>query len=240
MPAAHSLKVAKLLFKSIALLLISVVTLAAEPKPFTAKYHIERDGDVIGEASISLHPMGGGKWRYITESKASIFLFSVSDSETSIVQFNGDEVIPLSMIREQNKPTRASRTEQIFDWPNKTETGKKDEKKQWKLLLVDGVQERHSQGLVMRNDLRKGAKSMSYKISETGKLREYKYVVGDKEQLETPAGKYNVVKVERDRDDSSRQTISWHAQELDFIPVKVRQIEDGKIQADMVLTAIEI
>ena len=228
-------------FNIFAFTVMAGATVAAEIKPFTATYQIERSGDAVGEATISLHPIGGGKWKYITESKAQVFLFAYRDTETSVVTWKGDNVIPQSFIREREYPTRLTRTEQQFDWATKIENGNKDEKKQWKLLLEDDVQERHSHTLMLRRDLRAGATTMQYRISDGGKLRYYKYIVSGEELVNTPAGEFKTLKVERDRDDdNTRQTITWFAPDLDFMPVKLRQIEDGKVQADMLLKKIEM
>lgn len=228
-----------LTLSTMVLLSFATTTPAVEIKPFTANYQIERGGDVVGDATISLHPIGGDKWRYVTASNAHVLFFSFRDSETSIVRFENDTVIPLSFVREKIYPTKTNRTEQQFDWLKKIETGNKDGNKHWTVTLEDGVQERHNHSLLLRRDLKNGAKQLQYRISDSGKIGDYKYLVSGEEKIQTPAGIFDSIKVERDRD-VARQTIIWYAPSLDFIPVKLRQIEDGKIQAEMQLIKLEM
>ena len=47
-------------------------------------------------------------------------------------------------------------------------------------------------------------------------------------KITVPAGTFDTVRVDRIHDDNSRSTSFWLAPSLDYLPVKVSQINDGK------------
>lgn len=55
--------------------------------------------------------------------------------------------------------------------------------------------------------------------------------------VSTPAGSYNTVRIDRVHDDNDRVTRFWLAPDLNYLPVQVSQIEDGK-SISMTLSAV--
>jgi hypothetical protein len=96
-----------------------------------------------------------------------------------------------------------------------------------------GTQDKLSYQLQLRLDLLAGKTDMTYAVADGGKLKEYRFKVTGEEQIDTPYGRYNAVRVMRDRgEDADRETLIWLAPELDYLIVRLEQTEsDGKTYA---------
>lgn len=84
-----------------------------------------------------------------------------------------------------------------------------------------------SHQLELARDLREGAEELSYAVIIRGSVRDYRYQRLGEENMDTALGLLRVVKLERVRDDSDRETLLWMAPELNHQPVLLRQVEDG-------------
>ena len=84
-----------------------------------------------------------------------------------------------------------------------------------------------SHQLELARDLRGGVEDLSYAVIIRGSVRDYRYQRLGEESMNTALGTLRVVKLERVRDDSDRETLLWLAPELNYQPVLLRQIEDG-------------
>ena len=79
----------------------------------------------------------------------------------------------------------------------------------------------------MARDLQEGAEELSYTVIIRSSIRDYRYQRLGEEDMETALGVLRVVKLERVRDNSDRETTLWLAPELNYQPVLLRQKEDG-------------
>lgn len=84
-----------------------------------------------------------------------------------------------------------------------------------------------SHQLELARDLKAGVAELSYAVIIRGGIRDYRYQRLGEEDMETALGTLRVVKLERVRDNSDRETKIWLAPELNYQPVLLRQIEDG-------------
>ncbi len=84
-----------------------------------------------------------------------------------------------------------------------------------------------SHQLELARDLQDGVQELSYAVIIRGSIRDYRYLVLGEENMETALGVLRVVKLERVRDDSDRETTLWLAPELNYQPVLLRQVEEG-------------
>ncbi len=80
----------------------------------------------------------------------------------------------------------------------------------------------------MRQDLLDGRRELAYPVVRRGRLKEYRYLIQGEEILDTPLGELQTLKLKRDRDSSDRETYLWVAVNLDYLPVKLHQQEDGE------------
>lgn len=77
--------------------------------------------------------------------------------------------------------------------------------------------------------VRAGEREMEFTVIEgDGERDSYRFRVVGRETVETGAGAFEAVKVERVRDSQKRRTEMWFATQLEFIPVVVRQERVGE------------
>lgn len=84
-----------------------------------------------------------------------------------------------------------------------------------------------SHQLELARDLRDGVEELNYAVIIRGSIRDYRYERRGEEDLETPMGTLRVLRLERIRDNSDRETELWLAPEFNYQPVLLRQKEDG-------------
>ena len=64
---------------------------------------------------------------------------------------------------------------------------------------------------------------------EKGKIKTLTFAKQGKEKIKTPAGTFNTVKIQVVRNSNKRNTTLWLAEELDYMPVKIRHNEKGNV-----------
>ncbi|GAA0682247.1 DUF3108 domain-containing protein [Marinobacterium maritimum] len=182
-----------------------------------------------GEAVRQLQQTANGQWRFSSEAAAMM----AGISETTRFNYYPSEPIQPVSYRYHRKVLGKSRKASVdFDWDKlSVTTVVKD--KPWKMQVPTGTQDKLSYQLQMRLDLLAGKTEMTYSVADGGKLKEYRFKVTGEEEIDTPYGRYNAVRVMRDRgEDADRETLIWLAPELDYLIVRLEQTEsDGKTYA---------
>ena len=89
--------------------------------------------------------------------------------------------------------------------------------------------------LAVMRDLKRGLNQFSYRIADGGKMKSYNFETLSEETVQTPYGDFEALKVERFRDDRERETIFWCVRKLDYLPVKVLNIEPDGLKTTALL-----
>lgn len=89
----------------------------------------------------------------------------------------------------------------------------------------------------IRQDLLNGKFSGNYYMAKKDKIEKTPFKKTGTPKITVPAGTFDTVRVDRIHDDNSRSTSFWLAPSLDYLPVKVIQINDGK-KMDLELTKV--
>ncbi len=182
-----------------------------------------------GEAVRQLQRTEDGRWRF--SSEASAMMAGISE----VTRFNYHPAEPIQPVsyRYHRKVLGKSRKASVdFDWDKlSVTTVVKDTP--WKMQVPAGTQDKLSYQLQMRLDLLAGKTELNYAVADGGKLKEYRFKVVGEEEIDTPYGRYNAVRVMRDRgEEADRETLIWLAPELDYLIVRLEQTEsDGKTYA---------
>ncbi len=215
-------------------LFLSLATLASDfptVTPFKAIYTSEWDAGIAlkGEVERSLTSTSGGQWLFRTYASAMI----ASIEEETTVTFNSAQVIPQNYHYKKKVLGKKKEAKLAFDWVTMSVNNDIDDKP-WKMEIPEFTQDKLSYQLQMRLDLKAGKKGpLSYKIADGGRLKVYDFNIIGNEKIQSPLGEYDTIKVEMDRGpEASRETYIWYAPALDYMIVKLKQIEgDGKIYA---------
>ncbi|BBB30075.1 DUF3108 domain-containing protein [Neptunomonas japonica] len=199
--------------------------------PFTAVYSSQWNAGIAlkGEVERSLSSTPDGQWLFRTYASALI----ASIDEKSTVVFNNSEVTPQKYHYKKLVLGKKREAKLAFDWANMSVKNDVDDKP-WKMDIPAKAQDKLSYQLQMRLDLKAGKKGpFSYKIADGGRLKEYDFKIIGEEKIQSPLGEFDTIKVEMDRGPkAARKTYIWYAPKLDYMIIKLKQIEgDGKTYA---------
>lgn len=217
---------------------------AAAPTPYTATYEVFRNGKALGTGVVTLKRDGRGYWELtsVTEgTKGLASLAGVEIRERSIVDVRDDAIETLDYRYSQSAGWKKRERSVRFDAASKRITSR-DKDREFGFDLTPGVMDRQAVSLALSRDVASGKTgTLSYTVVDRDELGPQDYVVGAREQVETPAGNLAAVRVERERKDDARgrKTTSWLGVEQGFIPVRVLQTEGDGDSFEMRLVSVK-
>lgn len=121
---------------------------------------------------------------------------------------------------------KEKKSELLFDWQNHRV---KDMVRLISLDLPEDVliEDELSYQLQMREDILEGQTQFSYWIVDGGKLKEYPFNKLADEQIKTPLGTVDTVKISRSHGKSERKTFAWLARDWNYLLVGLEHQEKG-------------
>ena len=194
------------------------------PQNFTATYKAKYRGIGI-TATRSLETLADGSQKFTFSADS----FIANLKETSQFHWNdNDHIIPEHYTYTRGGLGRDRKAVLNFDW-SKNQVKNDVQGKPWNMSIPDLALDKLSYQLQLRTDLINGKELGEYQIADGGKLKQYGFEVLGEEELKTPAGRFQVVKVKRLREqDDERQTVIWFAKNWDYMVVRLQQEEDDK------------
>lgn len=208
-----------------------------ELKPFRALYESRLDVGVplSLEAVRELRQQADGQWILTSTAEAVI----AGIEESSRFTLERLQVVPQQY--QYHHKVLGKRRDAIlnFDWPNARVTNDVDNKP-WQMNIPAGTLDKLAYQMQIRLDLPSGKTRLSYPVADGGSLKQYDFEVLGSESVSTPAGTFNAIKVQRDRgEDAKRETYIWFAPELDYMIVKLYQVESDGKEAQLLLKKVE-
>ena len=85
-------------------------------------------------------------------------------------------------------------------------------------------------------DLMQGREKPQYAIADGGTLKDYDFSVLGEEKIDTPLGKLDTIKLKRI--DDKRHTVIWCAKSLDYLPVRIEQVEKDDANLAMMIREV--
>lgn len=216
---------------------------AAEPaaplKPFTATYEAKFRG--FGVTATRELSGGNGNWRLdfdVHSMFASIEEYSRFLDDQSQLRPQRYELHKSGLGRKQRlalnfendaKSSDARRVVNLSDARRNIDNAPSD------------IQDKLSYQLQLALDLAAGKQPLQYQVADGRKIREYEFEVIGNEQLQTPLGAVDTIKVRRLRDgDAERATTIWFAPGWNYALVKLVQHEDDGKNYQIELTKLSI
>jgi len=197
-------------------------------KAFHATYQVVSEGSISmkGESERVLSQNADNKW--LLKSRASALFASIEES--SLFSLNQNQITPHQYLYNRKVLGKTRKANLSFDWQTQTVTNDVNNKP-WKMDIQPGVMDKLSYQLQLQSDVAAGKKKFSYNVADGGRLKNYNFAVKGKETINTPAGNFNAVRVERIYTEAKdRQTLIWFAPALDYQMVKLyRQEKKDKI-----------
>lgn len=201
-------------------------------QPSSADYSFTVEDKYKGTANRTLSK-SGDVWKYNVKARVAGV---ATASQNSAFVMTGDNVAP----------TQASTTYKIFGVGRthnlNFNAGKKQVASTYKgkttnLNMAQQAFDDLSLEVQIRQDLLNGKFSGNYYMAKKDKIEKTPFKKSGNTKLTVPAGTFDTVRVDRVHDDNSRSTSFWLAPSLDYLPVKVSQINDGK-KMDLELTKV--
>ncbi|WP_428033593.1 DUF3108 domain-containing protein [Amphritea sp.] len=221
-----------------ALLLVSALPgQAAELfRPYKAVYKAQWDmgisfgGDAIGQLQRK-----GDRW--ITSLSAEALIAKVNEFSEFTVK---DQTIQPQHYEYHRKVIGNNKDAVLqFNW--NTGTVLNDiAKKPWTMDVTEGTQDNLSYQMQLRLDLAAGKTELSYQVADGGKIKTYPFIIIGSETVTTAIGSFETIKIQRDRGpDSKRDTFIWCAPELDYMVVKLQQVEKSGKEYSLLIDKLE-
>lgn len=196
-------------------------------QPFQASYTADwKQLPFTGTAERSLQQQADGSWEL--RFKASMLVAGISES--SRFRLQDGQLQPLRYKYDRTGLGKPRKSRQHFDWSTMQVNGQ-DKQADYQLPLHAGVLDKSSYQLALQKDVATNEDSLSYIVLDGDDLDTYDFRVLGDEQIDTPLGILNTVKVERVRDpgQNKRKTTLWFAKDWGYLLVQLNQVErDGK------------
>lgn len=219
-----------------ALLLASAsgLALAAPPKAFTATYRVLRDGSPMGEATVSLKPLGNGQWAYSKHLRGTsglAALLGANLDEVSHFRWKGDVPEALSYDYRLDAAIKSKQRHVTVDW-GKRQVTVDEGRGAITYPTQPGMVERNTTALAIGLALRDGKKQIALPVAVKQEVEMQRFKVTGKEKVTVPAGSFETVRV--DRTDADRGFSAWYAPDRYPLPVKLSQKDGGNLTMELV------
>ncbi len=213
-----------------------------ELAPFTASYEVKRNDKRLGTAEVELE-YEEGVWTYTTTTKAErgiAGLFGGHVLERSEFHYVRGEPRPLSYRYTRGVSFSKRSTFAEFDWKRMRATGNY-KKKEWAMPLEAGQTDRMLMNLLLMRALRNNAPRLSFDTVEKGRVERLGFARDGSAETQTANGTYATIAVRREHENKQRETRSWHAPKLNYLPVRLQQIDaDDDETIELTLEAFEV
>ena len=217
--------VAKII-RSMLLLTLLTGTVSAAPQAFQANYSVIKSGLSLGEMKASL-TYSGNQYTYLKQTKAN-GLAALISGDTLTERSQGDKKghqLSSKNYLHHHKNRRKDRRDQFnFTAPSQVQGNYKGTA--YSLNVPNGTLDPALLELRIMEDI-VANRPLNYRITEKGKLKDYRFRKLGRETLSLPAGHYECEKIQMARDNGQRTTTIWLAKELNYLPVQIRHNEKG-------------
>jgi len=223
------------------LMLLGGFTQAAELQPYTATYEVARNGDTIGQATITLKRTPDG-WDYesLTHGTSGIAAFAAADiDEHSEISANAG-VLELRSYHYRLSTIVKSSQRSITVDPAGKRVVSRDKKHEIEYPMQPGALDQQAVTVAIARDLANGKHgTLTYTVAGRNEISTQRYQVGKEQTLHVPAGSQHTVAVTRLRDSAGgRVTASWFGLDNGFVPVRIVQTEPNGEVFEMSLVSL--
>lgn len=207
------------------------------PTLFEADYVIKMKGASVAKMKRRFTRLENGAYRYHSETKTTGLLSIFRKDriiETSNWQLENHKLIPLDYYYSHSGGKKKRLVNISFDWDKSRITNSIDGSS-WKMPTSPNVMDKLLYQLAIMYDLQAGNELLRYTVADGGKTKIYNFEILGEEVLSTPLGQLDTLKLERHKPNSRRKSTLWCAKQLQYLPVKVENVEkDGRITVALI------
>ena len=201
-------------------------------QPSNANYSFTVEDKYKGTATRTLNK-SGNTWKYNVNARVAGV---ASAAQNSTFTINGNNVVP-TQASTTYKLLGIGRTHKLDFNPSSKKVTSNYRGKTSTMSMTQQAFDDLSLEVQIRQDLLNGKFSGNYYMAKKDKIEKTPFKKSGNTKITVPAGTFDTVRVDRIHDDDSRSTSFWLAPSLDYLPVKVSQINDGK-KMDLELTKV--
>ncbi len=208
--------------------------------PFYVEYIVGNNLINAGVAKLSLKSQGD-EWVYsLVTEPSGIFRLTGKGRihEVSIINVSQEQFIPKSYSYKQAGGKKQKNIDALFNWKDQELKIKRKGEEETE-QLTDPILDRLSVTLAVMEQVRKGFSSAEMQVLDAGKIKTMRFVNEGMQKVETKLGTFNAVVVRRIREGSSRETLTWFAPELNFVPVQIEQLKRGSLIARLKINKLQ-
>lgn len=232
----------KALAFGVALLALHAATATAATLPMAPRsnqYEIEWNGISLGEGTISLTPVDDGCYDYVSTTDPIALVRWTYGSPREQSRFC---VVDGQVVAQQFEYSIAKRSKDgfrlDFDWTNqrvRTLKGGVISEREVPKPSYDRFVIREAVRLwVIRQQAGEAPAEAEFTMVDDDRIKTYRFAVIGPETIETPADRIETIRVDR-TDSAKRPSHYWMAPSLDYVPVKIEQLKNGKVELRMLL-----
>lgn len=209
---------------------------AATPQPSDATYVLSRGMITLGEARFRLESVDANCWRYEYVAKPSglarLFIGEVTE-RSDFCMADGKVLSQTFAFTRADKPKDDFSL--AFNWKDAVVRSSAGVMRPLETGMVDRLAMQIAvQNWVIDRSGEPGPEEFTVSKVEDDRVKAYRFRITGEERIETPAGTFDTVKVER-VDDPKKSTISWLAPTRGYLAVQVQQTRKGDEQLKMQL-----
>lgn len=214
--------------------------LAADLKPFNATYSLSRAGLDLANVSLLLRKEGDDRFVYESETTAVGLAAVFRDDrivERSDWQAVDHAMRPLAYAYTHEGSKKNRNVTLNFDWQTGSVVNHA-RGKVWTMDVPTGTLDKFLVRLALMLDLQDGREDLRYDVADGGQLKEYRFLRGGEETIDTPLGRLETVKIASGKFDRKYGTTFWCSPQYDYLPVRVERTERGALYR-MEIRAVE-
>lgn len=202
---------------------------AAPPSAFTAKYQVLQGGEVIGEATISLKPVGSGEFEYSNQTKGTSGLAAMLGANTDeTTRFRWDHDAPETISYEYRMQAAVKNKQRHLTVDPVSHQVSVDEGKGvTRYASVPGMVDRNTMPFALGLALRDGQQSVTLPVGVKQRVEQQQFRVKDTEAVQVPAGSFQAERIERT--DADKPFDAWYVPQKFPLPVKLAQGDGGNL-----------
>ena len=229
-----------------ALTLLAVISIASASHPppeFEARYQLQRVGITLGEAHLQFRRPFPERYDYRLHTRATgpaRLLIRAEVEESSRGRITEQGFRP-DVYRYQRRGDDEREAELRFNWA-RLQVVNDVEDFPWRMDITPDTIDRVISPLQLMHDLSHRETSrdrLVYQVADGGELKAYTLHIEGYEQISTPAGEFEALRIRRQDPDRDRYTLLWCAPALNYLAVQIEQHEGDSLNVRMRLAEVE-
>jgi hypothetical protein len=212
---------------------------AGPPVPYTAKYSLVKTGMAMAQATYTLARTERG-WEFRAHARPTRMIsLMINDEidEYSLLEIENGQVKPIEYQYTQKKgdAKTVKFLEVRYDWPNRIATVNNGSDSR-RLDITDDIQDPLSVQLALMQRMKRGCRNVRYTVIDALEPQKQRFECTASESVSTELGELQALKLSYRK--GKRETVTWLAPELNYIPVKIQQYKNNDLNSEMRITAV--